>query len=204
MTTAGSQLSIDVRGPKGADGTSGSGAVQLRSPVDNGLLAWQGAPELMGSNVTCGFGIVFLQRMKVAATGTITRVGLPLRSAAPAGLTNTFVGVYSQSGVTATLLQKSADISSTVNGVSVPTLYNLTASIAATAGDVLLVAYLAGAGTTSATFLGGVGNPNRYIASKQNFWSLAFGTGQTALPSTMDLSSASASDSGAGPNFVLA
>lgn len=194
------QIRLDPRYTPPVKGLTG-----LMSPVDHGALAWTGDPILAGSNLTIGAGSVFLYRVKMADAGKITKVGMALRTTAPAGLTNTFLGIYTQSGPTATKVAATADISATMNGVSAATYFNLSAATPTyQAGQPLLVAFLFGSATTAPTVLTPAGNPNRFIAAKQNNRSIAWSSGLTALPATMDLSSASASDGGVVPSMFLA
>lgn len=204
MTTAGSQVSISASGTSGATGATGPGAYGLWQPQDIGAVAWTMDPELAGTNVTYSAGVLYLARVKMSVDSTISKVGLSLRTTAPAGLANTFVGLYTQSGVTATLLASSSDLSSTMNAVATPTYFNLSSATALqTAGTSLLVAFLFGSATTAPTMIGNVAGPNRYIALKQNYRHIAFGSSQTALPATADLSSGSASDAGSVSAWTL-
>lgn len=191
-------------GAPGAPGTAGSGAQGLWQPSDVGALAWSVDPALASATASVPAGVIFLMRLKMTTTSTIGRVGLLLRSAAPAGLANTFVGVYSVAGATATRIGVSADISASVNGIANPTYFPLAAATASQpVGTVLLAAFLTGSGTTLPSMIGPPGGLNRFIAAKQDYRSITYGSSQTALPATLDLSSASASDGGNGICMTL-
>src|SRR4051794_11253053 len=100
-------------------------------------------PETTNANVGIAAGRVYLMRARLAVDGAINKVGIGLRTTAPAGCTGSFVGVYTQQGVTATRVALSADVSATVNGVSTPTYYALSAPTPALkAGDKVLLAFL--------------------------------------------------------------
>lgn len=190
-------------GAKGSTGSTGAGADGLWVPADNGLLAWTMDPVVATSNVTTSAGILYLMRVKMATEAAVSRVGLNLRTTAAAGLANTYVGVYSISGSTATLIGGSADISSGVNGVTAPTLYSLAAPTASqAAGTSLFVAFLAGSGTTLPTMIGTTGRSNAFIVAKASYRSLAFGAGLAALPASVDLTAAV--DGGSVPLMALA
>jgi hypothetical protein len=194
-------------GSVGAPGAAGVGAQALARPADNGLLAWSCDPAITNGNVSISAGIIYLMRAKMDTTSVITKVGLNLRSTAPAGLANAFVGVYTASGSTATRIGQSAEASATLNGQSNPTFVGLSAATSELAsGTTVLLAFLVGSGSTLPTLLGlgSSGRPNAFNSSKPTYRSLVFGTGQTALPATIDLSSASAGDGGTTPCFVAA
>lgn len=207
MTTPGTQLSLAAKGGPGQAGDTGPagvGAQGLAQPSDNGLVAWSCDPAIAATTVALSAGIIYLTKVKMTTDSVINKVGINLRSAAPAGLTNTYMGVYAISGATATLLASTSDASATVNGAQNPLLLTLASTIATQpAGTQLMVAFLAGAGTTLPSTLGVGSRANGFVASKQNYRCLTYGTGQTALPGALDLSSAAAGDQASTPCFVL-
>lgn len=169
------------------------------SPLDVGLLAWALDPQACSTQNTLAAGKVYLMRAKMAADGAISKVGVGLRSTAPAGCTNTYLGVYTQSGVTATLKAQTADVSASFNGVTASTFYTLsTPTSTLRAGSTLLLAILVGAATTPPTIFGGgsQARSNDFVTLKQNYRQMMWSTGLTALPATIDLSNASNSDPG--------
>jgi hypothetical protein len=133
---------------------------------------------------------VYLYAAKMQVESPITSVGLMLRATAAAGLANTFLGVYTVSGTTATRIGVTPDISSTMNGVAVPTAFALTTPTASLpAGTRILLALLYGSASTGPAAQGyGTARNNAFIASKANWRSLVSPTGGiTSLPSTIDL-----------------
>lgn len=183
------------------------GSAGIWTPSDLGLLAWPMDPMFCTSQSALTAGSVYLMRAKMSIDGAISKVGLGLRSTAPAGLTNTFVGIYTQAGVTATRIALSADISASVNGVAASTLYSLAAATPTLqAGTQVLIAFLFGSATTAPTVYSGVSQSrsNDFIAAKQNNRQIQWSTGLTALPTTIDLSNASATSPAFPSLFVAA
>ena len=195
MTVTGAQLSLRPKGAKGdtgvgSAGPAGAGADGLWQPRDAGCLAWSIDP-LITPGVASVWGVNFLQLVsgKMDVTSAITKIGLALRGPAPAGLANTLLGIYTISGSTATLIGSTPDISSTMNGVATPTLFDLTVPTPSlAAGTKFFFGLYYSAASTGPAVSGLSSRPNAFISSLANYRTLAKSTpGLTALPATVDL-----------------
>jgi hypothetical protein len=189
---AGGQLSIEPKGAKGdagGSGATGSGAQGLWTPPDNGLVAMNSDPANLTQNLVVSAGIVYLMKVKTHVEAAIASVALAPRSPSGAGLANTFVGVYSVSGSTATLIAQSADVSTQMQTTSEQKVVLSAPTAVQPAGTELWVAVLVGSGTTLPTLLGISGRANMFRTGAGRRI-LTSGTGQTALPSTVNLATA--------------
>lgn len=190
---AGGQLSIEPKGAKGDSGgagATGSGAQGLWTPPDNGLVAMNSDPANLTQNLVVSAGIVYLMKVKMHVESAVASVALAPRSPAGAGLSNTFVGIYSVSGSTATLIAQSADVSSQMQTASEQKVPLSSPTPTQAAGTELWVAVLVGAGSTLPTLLGVAGRANMFRTGAGRRI-LTSGTGQTALPSTINMTAAS-------------
>lgn len=195
---SGSQVSLGAaRGNTGATGPAGAagpGADGVWQPAENGLVAAPTDPLFASTQFVAGAGILYLVRVKVAVDSVITNAHALPRTPAGAGLANTYLGVYAVGASTATLLGQTADCSGAVQtgGEVKVALTAPTASQAA--GTTLLLGFLCGSGTTMPTIRSvtqGVPNAN-FLTGTSPYRTATFGTGQTALPSSITLSSLSA------------
>lgn len=162
-------------------------------PDDQGLLAWTYDSALQSANSTVTGGVVYLHRINIRQTTTITNVILSI-AAAPTGLTTgqNFAGLYSATG---TLLSATADQTTAWGTTGLKTMA-LTAAQTVAPGF-YFVGMLANAATTtpgfarasaqgSATINAGTTTSNpRYATS---------GTAQTTLPASITITSAAASN----------
>lgn len=202
--TAGSTIALASQnpGPKGdqgapgATGPTGATPTLAWQPSDNGFIAAPCDPALAASNFTAVAGALYLVRARMAVTSVITSVFAAVRTPSAAGLANTYVGVYTLSGGTATLLGQTADSSTPFqNGGDVKV--NLTTPTGSQpAGTVLLIGFLFGSATTVPTFRSvSGGDPNANLTAASPYRWSTIGTGQTALPATVTLASTASSGS---------
>ncbi len=170
------------------------------SPAAHGLLEWNYAPQGIGSTTTAiTTGTVYFVALQVQNTDTIGHIALYLGTVG-ATLTagDSLVGLYTISGGVATLQQSSADQStawSTAGNANSESSCALTAGVPVTAGQTVIIGIVS-AGTTGPCFgraAGSSGSPSNVGLSKNSPLLFAtYGTtGQTALPASFTLNSAS-------------
>lgn len=191
-----SAVNKGLKGDTGPVGATGAGAAGIWLPSDNGVAAAPFDPFNATSNTTTSAGILYFSKVKVAQDGVITNVHILPRSPAAAGVANAFLGIYTVSGGTATLLAQTNDISTPMQSASgvKAALSAVTSSI--TAGTTLLIAVLVGSATTVPTLqTGGPGGGNHNLTSASPYRFGTFGTGLTALPATFSLASTSSGGS---------
>lgn len=189
---AGGQLSLTTKGDpgnSGAPGATGVGAQGIWTPADNGLVAANMDPSNFSTNTVLTAGVLYLQKVKMATDSAVASIALSPRSPSGAGLANTFAGIYTISGTTATLIASTADVSTQMQ-TSSEQKFNLTAPTSVlTAGTELFIGILVGSGSTLPTLQGLSGRSNAFRTGAGRRI-LASGSGQTALPSTVNLSTA--------------
>jgi hypothetical protein len=158
------------------------------TPNDQGYIGWYPThPATVVNNSALTAGQIILIRVVATKTGTVNNIDFGL-SNSPAGLTNTFVGLYDTSG---TRLGVSADASASWNGAAIGRIRTaLTSGVSVVLGTAYYVAVLVGAGTTLPNLLRGVQNNVHNGAlgtGAQNV--MQSGSGQTALPSSITMAS---------------
>ena len=205
MTITGTQLSLQTTGATGATGSTGStgstgatgatgatgvGAPNAWLPSDIGVLAWTTDPGyVLGAAQSWSAGFLYLMSAKMGTASVITKIGLRLRAAGAAGLTNTYLGIYTISGSNLTLIGSTPDISSSMNGVASPTFFNLSAATTSLAeGTKFYIGMLYGSASTAPACMGLGAGGNSFISSVSNYRTLISGSGLTALPSTINTS----------------
>ncbi len=165
----------------------------------SGLAAWNFDPMLVSpaGALLSGSGVLHLAKVVVPAAGTVDKVAIGL-AAAGITLTNCFVGIYDAAG---TRLAVSADQSSswaTFVAASPTRVVTVSPATALTVGQVVYVAVLA-TGLTLPSLLCSplVGDPaalsNVGLVAADGWRFSTSGTGLSALPSSVTLSSAAAS-----------
>lgn len=177
------------QGSTGSQGTPGTGAAGTFGPSDIGLTAWAYDPLLVSTNAATTSGVVFLIRLNVAA-GTITNIVYNVGNVTGVSLTSgqNFVGLYNATG---TLLSSSADQSTnwTSTGNKVTPLG--TPQVIGSNGYVY-AAFLA-VGSTLPQFARASSAQGSLLVQMQSSSSLprqaSFGTSQTALPSSITMTS---------------
>ena len=164
------------------------------TPADSGCLAWSIDPTVC-PGVASVWGVNFLQLVsgKMNVRSPISKIGLALRSPAPAGLANTFLGIYTIDGSTATLVGSTAHISSAMNGVATSTMFDLAARTPTLeAGTRFFFGLYYSAASTTPAVSGISSRPNAFISSLAKYRTLTKSTpGLTALPATVDLTTCS-------------
>lgn len=160
---------------------------RIYTAADFGWLAWTFDP-LDSSASTPIVGRTYWSRTKVAKSGTIANIQLQVTTAGTT-LTHGFVGIYSTAGV---LLGSSADQTTAWQTTGVKTIAVTNASgqsLAVTAGQEILLAFLQ-AGTTGAAIAAKTSSPavNAFLTGASLRAGLTAATGLTALPSPLILS----------------
>ena len=137
------------------------GALGMPRASDNYLLGWTGPFELYSSNNQPTAGEVYLQRVIVEATGTISNIFM-FTSSAGSSMTagKNFAGVYTRSGGNLVLQGSTGDISSSWTSAHVPTSgsgpgLNLSAGVPVVAGQWVWVAELWNSSGTLPSVVGG-------------------------------------------------
>lgn len=192
LATANKGLKGDT-GSQGPTGAPGAGSTGLWAPSSNGLVGAPFDPVLASTSATKAAGILYFCRVRLTQDTVITNMHCLPRTPAGAGLSNTYLGIYTVDGTTATLLAQTNDISTQVtNPADVKAALSAPTSTL-TAGTVLLLAFLSGASTTAPTLRNtNVGAANTNLTGTSPYRYGTFGTGLTALPATMTLSSTAA------------
>ena len=162
-------------------------------PTDQGLVAWTMDPaSCTTSGTTLSLGYIYFMEVILRAPTTITSLCAVLGSAG-SGLTSgqCLAGLYTSSG---TRVGVTADLSTTWNSAGDKTMA-LTSPYSAAAGK-YYVAFLVN-GTTSPTFacgstLGAAFTPGNAHLTSGNYRFCRSGSGQTSLPSSFTMTSATA------------
>lgn len=155
---------------------------------DHGLLAWTQDPATCPASGTVTAGVVYLSKIKIVNRSTVVSNILYAVSGSPSGLTSgqNFVGIYNSSG---TLLATSTDQTTNFGSTGAKT-GALSAPVTLAVGF-YYVAFLIN-GTTPPSFMGGSNSFQTGLNSGLTTGtarSLSSGTTQTALPSSIILSS---------------
>jgi peptidoglycan/xylan/chitin deacetylase (PgdA/CDA1 family) len=111
--------------------------------TDQGLLAWSFDPIFAYTNTSVVAGTMYLTRVRLSASATISNIYAQVQNTAGSGLLGTYVGMYNSSG---TLVASSADVSATFQSTGGKAAA-LSASYSAPAG-LYWVAFLVASGTT--------------------------------------------------------
>lgn len=180
-SSSGATVTLDGSG----SAASSSGAVR------QGLVGWTYDPIGAVNNSAVSAGQTLLMKVWAESSSNVGHVSFGLGNS-PAGCANAYAGVYDTSGV---LRASSADISSALNGAS-PGLFRatLSASYSVVAGNAYYVAFMVGSATTLPTLSRGASNGiiNDGLAAG-SYRTMTSGSGQTALPATLNLVTANAS-----------
>lgn len=172
--------------------TNASGIAALANaatfpPQSHGFLAWSMDANMVTNATAPTNGVVQMTRFDINRPVVITNMHEAL-VAAGAGVSNTFLGIYDSTG---TLLRQTADASTAYQSADLKTV-PLTSTLSIAAGTYYF-ARLVGAGS-SITLLRGVQSANLVNAINANLTVsngrvTNFGSGLTALPSSITLSS---------------
>lgn len=194
-------------------------------PSDHGFAAWTFDPTLIANSTTATTGKVVACRLWLPKQKTISKVAIITRAGGTGAtpLANGFVGLFSKTGQ---LLGQSANVGNTtsgnwgdgVNGLKEHTLSVISGQSLAVGGasedDYAYVAYLLGTNSTTALTIGANAQQNGLVSNVglTNATATAFsagvipqcwlfGTGLTALPTSVDLSSTATTPITPGVNF---
>src|SRR6185437_9766432 len=157
-------------------------------PSDQNLIAWTYDPALQTASSTPTSGVLYLCRINIRQTTTITNLLLCV-AAAPSGLTasENSAGLYNSSG---TLLSNVGDQTTNWGTTGLKTM-GLGAAQTVAPG-IYYLGFLANASTTTPGFgrstVQSAGTVNAGTTASTPRWS-TFGTGQTVLPSSVTISS---------------
>lgn len=181
------------------------------NPADNYLLGWTGPPDAYASNNAPTFGELYLQRVTIMKSGSVTNVYMFITSAGSSmTAAANFAGVYVLSGANLVLKATTGDISASWTSSHVarsgagPGLA-LTSSVAVSAGDEIWVAQVFNSTGAAPQLAGGaqgywdqpsigagVANwaspATPYTLAPAGFRYASYNSGLTALPSTAPLS----------------
>lgn len=187
-------------GDAGAFPSTGGGAASPSPQAsDQNLLAWAADPTAPGSNNAApNAGVLFLTKLPVRLTQTFSTLWVFLNTGgAGTTLANSFLGLYSLSGGTFTLIGASSDQSSnwmTVNSVARSAALTVQGGQSLTQSSSVWGGLLIGtqAGTTTAKFSQfNVNNALANIGQTAGTDALrcaSSGTSQTSLPATVAVS----------------
>lgn len=180
--------------PNGVATLDGSGQVtssQLAgmtatTPTDVGYKSWNYDPVSAVNTSAPSSGVLYLMRLQIRNTDTVTKVWMAVASSAGIALTSgqNFLGLYNSTGA---LVRSTADLTATLSA-SGEQGYNLASAASVTPGFYWVGLLLNG--TTMPTFVRasgavqGLGNGPSATATKRF---AQYGTGLTALPSALTL-----------------
>ncbi|MDB5179776.1 MAG: hypothetical protein JWN12_408 [Candidatus Saccharibacteria bacterium] len=177
-------------------GAGGGGGNSNPAPADQSLVSWSYDVAFAGSSGTVSTGVLFLQKLTVSTASTATNIicGVSVVGATLTAGQN-LCGLYSISGMTATLIAQTSDQSTNWTSVGMKTMA-LTASQSLSAGH-YYVGFLV-VGTTSPTFIRtaalGIGATGVNIGTAAGTYrQCIYGGSYTALPATLSLASSSTS-----------
>jgi hypothetical protein len=187
MTVGGLTGTYD--GPAGTidfpGGVGGSSIKEISAPSDHGLSGWTVHPDQAGTSTTPTAGVVHLVRCRAVESVNIgnlcTRV-----NAAGTGLSNCYVGLY---GLDGTRLGVSADLSTAWNSTG-EKINPLTSTVPVVAGTAYIAALLMGAGTALTLPRASASSMSNYGIALPQLRVATFGSGLTALPTSIDFSTA--------------
>lgn|GEM_PF-1588343 len=169
--------------------TSGGGSSpQLPLPADFGYKAWSYDPVMASNGTAPTSGVVYLQRIDMRSTQTVSKVAYGVVSMSGVSLTSgqNFVGIYDSTG---NLVASSADITSSV--VSGEVAFNLSSSTSLASNSFYWLAFLMVGGTTPplARAQGQISNfgSGQLTAATRRFG--VYGSSLTTLPSSITPSS---------------
>jgi hypothetical protein len=183
-----------------AAGTTVVGYPDNRTPADGGLVAWTRDPNLMQSAILATKGALWCTKFRVGSGGSVSKITVGITTAG-ASLSNCFIGIYNQAG---TLIASTADISASIAGTNNNFQVSLSAPVVLTPGTYYMALLIGNGSTTAPTFVCGFannavfGNMGMTLANASSF---LFGTGQTALPSTITPSSGTGTFAGQTATF---
>lgn len=176
--------------------------VYNRLPRHLGLKAWSGDPGYMNATSTAGPGVIRLSKCLVPVTFTLAKAWAAVGVASSAENANTFLGAYTVSGDTATLVAKTADqsVAFRAAGSYGPDLVvEAGQSLVVAGGDNVFMywAFLQGtAGVTPLQLTRGIsstgGPQNGALVAADGLNSATSGSLLTALPATIALSAMTA------------
>ncbi|WP_432101027.1 hypothetical protein [Streptomyces sp. WAC 04229] len=160
-------------------------------PADQGLKAWSFDPSVAGFSSAPVGGSVYLIRIKLRKAATVSKVVL-MTVAAGSGLTanQNYAGLYTSSGTRVGVTASQSSAWTTANNTL---SMSLTSSYSAAAGD-YYVAFVANGSTrpgfVCATTLGATRTPGNANLSSGGYRYCIGATGQTTLPSSLSIASA--------------
>jgi hypothetical protein len=188
-----------------------SGVPLIPVAYDNYMLGWTGPPETFRDGPTPTVGEVYLQRVTITKSGTISNIYMFVQSAGTSMTSNeNFAGIYTLSG--ANLVQQSVttDISSVWTSTHVPRTgsgpgINLQTPVPVYEGQKIWVAQIFNSSGTPPSVSGGAAGyfdfPNigagvsnwasaapPYTLAPNGFRFSSYSSGVTALPATIQLS----------------
>ncbi len=160
-------------------------------PEDQNLLAWTFDPALQTANSTASAGVLYLNRIMIRQTTTITNLLLSITTI-PSGLTTgaNWAGLYTAAG---TLLSQTVDQTTAWATTGLKTM--ALAAAQTVAPGMYYLGFVANASTTTPAFArstaqgGATVNAGATTATPRYATS---GTGQTTLPSSVTITSATA------------
>jgi hypothetical protein len=164
------------------------------TPNDQNLMGWAYDPANGVSASTLTAGQIALIKVIAIKSGTVNNLYLGNSTPAAGGLVNSFVGLYDTAG---NRLGLSADQSSAWNGAGAGSLKaTMTSGVAVVLGTAYYVAVLVGTATTAPNLVRGVQNNmhNAGLVTAGTQRVMTSGTGLSALPSTITMSGAAASN----------
>lgn len=183
---------IYTKDESGSELVMASAQSGMFQPTDQGMLAWTHDPMIVFNNTTNAItaGVVYLNAIIVPVAATITNLYTALNSqTVPAGLTNSFAGIYSTAG---TRLAVTNNVSTPWQTIGLNTL-PLSSTYAITPGR-YYIGVVVGAATTVPTFSrsgGTFGSAPVYnvggTAAAATFRCGSVLTGQTALPTSITM-----------------
>jgi hypothetical protein len=153
-------------------------------PADNGLLTASGPPFDFSSAATLVAGTLYLAKLPVRQSQTITNLLFALSAAGVGASSGSFAGLYSSAGV---LLSGSADIAALITGSTGPITVPLTSPQAVTAGfcwGAILVNLATTQPQLEKTGVSAV-SQNMGVTNPALFQFATNGTGQTVLPASI-------------------
>lgn len=170
--------------------SSSQGVVHHPGPNDQGLLGWTYDPVGVASAFAVSAGVVYLLRAVPVVSGSATKAIVSVGTAG-ATVANAFLGLFDSAG---NRIAVTADISTNLQSTGVKEVA-FTAAVNVTAGAVYYVAFLVGSAGTLPQLHLAVGNAvGRAGESAAPFRFCFSGSGQTSIPATVTLGSATATD----------
>lgn len=171
----------------GADPAGTAASLLHYTAADAGWMGWAFDPALISGSSILTAGVLYLTRVKVGVAGTAASVSMHV-STAGATLSNCFLGLFDSNG---TRVGVTTDQSTALQSGGLKTV-TMSATAALVAGPHYVGILTNGTTPPTMTRAGNSSIVNAGVVAPSLRWATS-GTGQTAMPSTVDLTTAAAS-----------